>query len=137
MLQRLAALTENAAYERLATTSLRSLAPFIDKAATAFGWLLGALDFYLSSRQELVLVWPRNGSMEEARPLLDVVREGYHPNLLLIGASEGTDSDLMPLLEDRQAVEGRVMAYLCEGYVCQAPTSDPDELRRQAAAAKV
>jgi uncharacterized protein YyaL (SSP411 family) len=135
VLQRLAALAENPAYQRLATTSLRSLAPFIDKAATAFGWLLGALDFYLSPRQELVLIWPQGSSREGAGPLLDVVRRGYHPNLLLIGAAEGQGRDLSPLLQNRPAIGGRATAYLCEGYVCQAPTGDPEELRRQAEAA--
>ena len=36
-------------------------------------------------------------------------------------------SDAVPLLEDRHQV-GRTLAYLCEGFVCDLPTSDADEL---------
>jgi len=44
----------------------------------------------------------------------------------------GTDDGLaMPLLADRHAIDGRATAYLCEGFVCQAPTTDPTELARQ------
>ena len=74
----------------------------------------------------------------EARALLDVVRTAYLPNLLLVGAPEADAStgseraaDLTPLLRDRPAVDGKPTAYLCERYVCQSPTTDPAELRRQ------
>jgi uncharacterized protein YyaL (SSP411 family) len=37
----------------------------------------------------------------------------------------------IPLLADRQALEGRPTAYLCEHFVCQAPTAEAAELARQ------
>ena len=75
----------------------------------------------------------------EARELLDAIRASYLPNLLLVGAPEGDPStgsgraaaDLTPLLRDRPAIDGKPTAYVCERYVCQAPTTDPAELRRQ------
>ncbi|HEY4685609.1 MAG TPA: hypothetical protein VII57_06130, partial [Dehalococcoidia bacterium] len=71
--------------------------------------------------------------------LLDAIRASYLPNLLLVGAPEGDPStgsgraaaDLTPLLRDRPAIDGKPTAYVCERYVCQAPTTDPAELRRQ------
>ena len=35
------------------------------------------------------------------------------------------------LLAGKKALEGRATAYVCRNYACQAPTSDPEELRRQ------
>ena len=32
---------------------------------------------------------------------------------------------------ERQAVEGRPTAYLCENFSCRLPVTDPNELRRQ------
>jgi uncharacterized protein YyaL (SSP411 family) len=37
---------------------------------------------------------------------------------------------VVPLLADRPAIEGRVTAYVCRNYICQAPTTDPDEVER-------
>ena len=32
------------------------------------------------------------------------------------------------LLQDRVMIEGRPTVYLCKGYVCQEPVTDPDSL---------
>ena len=94
-----------------------------------FGNFLAALDFHLAPSQELALVWP--GDLDDAAALLAVVRGAYRPNLLLVGAHEGEGGDLTPLLRDRPARDGRPTAYVCERFVCGAPTSDPAELARQ------
>jgi uncharacterized protein len=139
VLLRLSALTDNQDYERRALTCLRTLTPFIQQAPTAFGRLLAALDFHLSPRQELVIVLPPNlsplpeeGSTKE---LLSPIRLLYAPNLLLLGAQEDKGSELTPLLVDRPTIDGKPTAYLCEGYVCQAPTNEAVELARQLEAA--
>jgi uncharacterized protein YyaL (SSP411 family) len=59
------------------------------------------------------------------------VRTAYLPNLILVGAPVGEGADLTPLLLERQAQDGATTAYLCQRFVCQAPTTDPTELRRQ------
>ncbi len=128
VLLKLAVLTDSAAYEAKALASLRTVANVFERAPTAFGWLLCALDFHLSPSQELAVVWPDGAA--SAKPLLDAVRTAYLPNLLLVGAREGEGADLTPLLQERPA-GAAATAYVCERYVCQAPTADPAELRRQ------
>jgi len=60
--------------------------------------------------------------------LLDVVRGRFLPNrLLAVGAGDSA----IPLLADRHALAGKATAYLCEHFVCQAPTAEPGELARQ------
>jgi uncharacterized protein YyaL (SSP411 family) len=56
----------------------------------------------------------------------------YLPNRVVAGAVDGA-SDLrgLPLLEGKRATDGKVTAYVCRKYVCQAPTSDPEALARQ------
>jgi uncharacterized protein YyaL (SSP411 family) len=63
--------------------------------------------------------------------LLNAVRTTFAPNLLLTGGPAGQTDNATPLLDDREALGGQPTAYLCERYVCQAPTTDSAELRRQ------
>jgi len=109
-----------------AQRTLERLAPTAAKAPLAFGRLLAALDFHLGRVVELAVI----GDLGDAQTdrMLEVVRERFIPNrLLAVGAGAGA----IPLLADRQAPGGRATAYLCEHFVCQAPTQDPSELARQ------
>jgi uncharacterized protein len=112
-----------------ARVALERLAPTAAKAPQAFGRLLAAIDFYLGRPVELAVI----GSPAEpqASEFLEVVRTRYLPNRLLALAPPGDQRLTMPLLRDRRAIDGKVTAYLCEGFVCQAPTTDPSELARQ------
>jgi uncharacterized protein YyaL (SSP411 family) len=134
VLLRLAALTDRSDYEDRATLCLRTLVPFLDQAPTAFGRLLSALEFYLARSQELAVVFagpgsPANGG--EVSALLDPLRRVYAPNLLLVGAQEAKGAAITPLLADRPCLDGRPTAYVCERFVCQAPTNDPAVLLPQ------
>jgi uncharacterized protein YyaL (SSP411 family) len=134
VLLKLAVLTDNADYDRRATVCLRTLASYIERAPTAFGHLLAALDFHLSTPQELAIVLP--GDEEAAaHGLIDAVRARYAPNLLIVGGPAAQVDNPTPLLDDREALNGLPTAYFCERYVCQAPTTDPDELKTQLAVA--
>ena len=128
VLLRLAVLTDNADFEHRATTCLRTLTPFIEQAPTAFGRLLAALEFYLARSQELAIVTSSGGSPDA---LLEPIRLLYAPNLLLVGALEGKGAEVTPLLRDRPTRDGQPTAYVCERFVCQAPTTAPAELLAQ------
>jgi uncharacterized protein YyaL (SSP411 family) len=105
---------------------LERLAPTAAKAPLAFGRLLAALDFHLGRVVEVaVIAQPGDAS---ANRLLDVVRGRYLPNRLL---ASGAIDPSIPLLADRRAIDGKATAYLCEHFVCQAPTQDPGDLARQ------
>ena len=65
-----------------------------------------------------------------AQALLDVVRGAFRPNTVIALQDPENPSDV-PLLEGRTAIDGRPTAYVCEGFVCQLPVTEPDELRAQ------
>ncbi|HXH20511.1 MAG TPA: thioredoxin domain-containing protein [Dehalococcoidia bacterium] len=125
---RIAVLTGDTDRERRAVACLRALAPVVQRAPSGFGRLLTALDFHLRPIREVAVIWPERP--EQARPILDVLRESYRPDVVLAGAREGEGGDLTPLLEGRVAAGGQATAYVCERFVCQAPATDPDALRR-------
>jgi uncharacterized protein len=112
-----------------ARTMLERLAPTAAKAPLAFGRLLAALDFELGRTVELAVI----GKLDDPTTarFLAVIRDRFLPNRLVAVAPPDGDGRGMPLLADRPAVEGKTTGYLCEGFVCQAPTTDPAELARQ------
>jgi uncharacterized protein YyaL (SSP411 family) len=112
----------------IARATLERLAPTAAKAPLAFGRLLEGLDFHLGRTVELAVI----GELADpqTRRLLEVVRERFLPNRLVAVAPPGNGLAI-PLLADRRALDGKPTAYLCEGFVCQAPTQHPSELARQ------
>jgi uncharacterized protein YyaL (SSP411 family) len=112
-----------------ARATLERLAPTAAKAPQAFGRLLAAIDFHLGRPVELAVIG--DPVDPQSARFLDVVRARYLPNRLLAVALPGRQRHPMPLLSERPTIGGAVTAYLCEGFVCQAPTTDPSELGRQ------
>jgi uncharacterized protein YyaL (SSP411 family) len=130
-LLRIALLSGEGKYERHALGVLRLLFPLASRHPLAFGHLLRAADFYVAPVREVAIVGPE----AEAAALLRVVRDGFHPHVVLAGASTpvppATDDrplDGVALLEGRELVDGHAAAYVCERFVCQAPVTTPEEL---------
>jgi uncharacterized protein YyaL (SSP411 family) len=122
VLLRLALLTDNDHYRQAAQGVLDLLREPMTRYPLGFGRSLNALDFFLGRPKEIAIVGSAGAADTEA--LLRVVFERFLPNKVLAG---GTAS--IPLLESRTERRGQATAYVCEHYVCQAPTTDPDELR--------
>jgi uncharacterized protein len=117
-LLRLAALTGDRAYADRAESVLRLLHEVAPRHPQAFGHLLQALDFRLAQVREVALVG------DELQPLERVVRHEFRPHLVLAGG----EPDGVPLLEGRDPVDGRATAYVCEGFACKAPVTEPGQL---------
>jgi uncharacterized protein len=128
-LLRLSVLTGNEDYRRKAVNVLRLVRDAVERYPSAFGYALGAIDFYLSTPREIVVV----GEAEEARPLLREVWTRYLPNKVVVALSgaDGADASLVPLLRERAAPGGRATAYVCESYMCLRPVHTAEELAAQ------
>jgi hypothetical protein len=87
----------------------------------------------LAGTREVVIVAPAEGGDLEA--MLRPLRERFVPNRVLAVTREGKEMaamvDLVPLVESKRALSGRVTAYVCEDRVCSYPTSDPKILAQQ------
>jgi uncharacterized protein YyaL (SSP411 family) len=120
-LLRLAALTGDASYAEHAESQLRLTHELAVRHPTAFGHTLKALDFALRPTREVALAGDDAGVAE----LAAVVRAELRPHLVLAGPP----GDDVPLMEGREPVDGRAAAYVCEGFACRMPETDPDALR--------
>ena len=61
---------------------------------------------------------------EDIADLERVVRSAFRPHLVLAGGA----ADGVPLLQDREPVDGRGAAYVCEHFACKAPVMEPEQL---------
>jgi uncharacterized protein YyaL (SSP411 family) len=121
-LLRLAAPTGERSYEQQAEGVFRLFAKAAPRQPEAFAHLLRALDFHLSPTKEVALIG------DDLTDLAKVVRSEHRPHQVLAGGPEG--STVPPLLTDRPAMDGKPTAYVCENFTCQAPTTDPQALKK-------
>jgi uncharacterized protein YyaL (SSP411 family) len=124
-LLRLAALSGEA---RFAERGRSVLALFGDPAVThpdSFAHFLRALDFDHSATREVALVGDDLSALE------GVVRAAFRPNVVIAAGPAGATEP--PLLDARTEIGGEPTAYVCEGFTCNLPVTDPDQLRRELA----
>jgi len=128
LLLHLAELQHDTEYRRRAAFTLEALAEPMLRFPTAFGHLLGCADMELYGAIEVALVGETSNANFKA--LERTVAERYVPSLVLAGGPPGADSTIK-LLEDRLLVDGKPTAYVCRGYACDKPVTDPDALAEQ------
>lgn len=113
-------------YARIAVTVLRLVAAQIKRYPQAFGRALSAMAFYFASVKEIVIIGENGNELERE------IWDEYLPNKVVVLAQNADESaDLIPLLENREKVEGKPTAYVCENFTCQKPVTAAAELKRQ------
>ena len=131
-LLRLNALTGDDRYRERADRALRSFGAILEQRPGAASELLLALHWRHGSAKEVVLVTPTERS--EAAAFLAVLRSQWTPNAVLVVVAEPQLAELavrVPLVEGKLTRDGRATAYVCEGGVCDLPTTDPEVFATQ------
>ncbi len=112
-----------------AEAMIRVMREQADHSPTFFGAWLQAAAGLAHPTQEVALV--SDGGRETLAPFLSVFREAYRPNTLIAlrdGKMAKVES-LPGLLQERQAQEGRPTAFVCQGFTCKRPITNPDAFR--------
>ncbi|HVE73440.1 MAG TPA: thioredoxin domain-containing protein [Thermoanaerobaculia bacterium] len=117
VLLRLALLFGHEEYARLATETLESEWPLAEKYPSGFGFLLGVCEWRNGQPKEIALTG-------DAAPFLHVVGETFIPHRVLAHGAQSSD---LPLMEGRPP--DRTLAYVCVGYACEEPVTEPARLR--------
>ena len=131
VLLRLATFTGAPNYQRIAALALRSVQPYLTQAPTGVAQWLCALDYYLSTPKEVVIVGaPGDPGTQELRK---AVFSRYLPNKVVAGYDPGEVDEPpdLELLEGREVLDGRPTAFVCENFMCQMPATDGEALARQ------
>lgn len=100
----------------------------------AAGWALAVAEALVDGPREVAVVGPRDDPATLALHR-EALRSGAPGVVVALG--DGGPAAELPLLRDRGLVDGRPAAYVCRGFVCDRPTTDPDELVRQLTAGPV
>ena len=131
VLLRLAAWTGDGRYRTAAERAIATITPFVVRYPTGFAMWLQAIDLALADVAEVAIV---GEPADAATTALVDVAGGYAPHRVLALTSPN-EASTIPLLADRPTLHGRPTAYVCRGFACRAPVTDPDALREQLAEA--
>ncbi|WP_055492282.1 thioredoxin domain-containing protein [Streptomyces sp. TP-A0356] len=91
------------------------------------GWGLAVAEALLDGPREVAVVGPAADD-PATRALHRTALLGTAPGAVVAVGTPGSDE--LPLLVDRPLVDGAPTAYVCRNFTCDAPTTDPDRLRR-------
>jgi uncharacterized protein YyaL (SSP411 family) len=105
------AMTGSARYRDAAEAALSTVAPLMTRHARFAGWAAAVGEALLAGPAEVVVL--------DRPDLLAVARRGTSPGAVVVTAG--------PLAEERPGGA----AYVCRGFVCEAPTTDADRLAAQ------
>jgi uncharacterized protein YyaL (SSP411 family) len=117
--------------EQRAAATMRLAVEPMRRAPHGLGQMLSTLDLHLSPPREVAVVGP--AADPATRALASAVRDGFHPGVVY-AFGDGADSGGIPLLEGRGPVGGEPAAYICQGFACLAPLTDPAAARAAMAA---
>jgi uncharacterized protein YyaL (SSP411 family) len=128
VLLKLALLTGETKYQRCSLEILRSVQQAMARYPSAFGYLLCALDFYLSSPKEIAIIG--RADSHEVRSFLAEIYSRFVPNKVVALSEPGDEqaSASIALLKDRLPINGKPTVYVCQNYVCLAPATTVEEL---------
>jgi uncharacterized protein YyaL (SSP411 family) len=127
VLLKLGLLAQNREYTHHATTVLRTMRPAMSRYPSAFGYMLSALDFYLSEPKEIAIVGKLDS--HEVRSFVEETYSRYIPNKVVAGSEPKDDhaASEIALLTDRSAIDGQATAYVCRNYTCLEPATTVEE----------
>jgi uncharacterized protein YyaL (SSP411 family) len=128
VLVRLAALTGEARYRTATDRALATVASFVERYPTGFANWLSAAQLAVDGIVELAIVGDPVAPATIA--LLETARAGGRADLV-IAVSADPESSVVPLLAGRTAIDGRPTAYVCRGFTCRLPVTEPAALRDQ------
>jgi uncharacterized protein YyaL (SSP411 family) len=132
VLLRLSLLTGEGTYWDKAEGATAGLYEVMARHPGSFAQWLSNAAFILSEPQEVAIIGAPDDP--DTAALLAVLRETYRPALVVALASGEDEAEVIPLLQQREAIDGRATAYVCRRFVCRQPVTDPANLRAQLAA---
>ncbi|MGA8987281.1 thioredoxin domain-containing protein [Aeromicrobium sp.] len=116
-----AAVTGEHRYRAAAETAIGSASSIATQVPRFAGWTLAAAEAVVSGPLEIAVV----GDVDDRVDLHRAALQLASPGAVVVAGEVGL---AIPLFEQRGLVGGHAAAYVCEGFVCRRPVTDPREL---------
>jgi uncharacterized protein YyaL (SSP411 family) len=116
-----AAITGEHRYREAAESGIASAAAIATGAPRFAGWTLAAAEAVLAGPLEIAVVGERDDRAALHRAALGLTS----PGAVVVAGDVGL---AVPLFEQRELVDGKAAAYVCEGFVCRRPVTTVEEL---------
>jgi uncharacterized protein YyaL (SSP411 family) len=128
VLLRLFSFTREQRYHDRAEQLFRVFRNVMEHNAYGSSAMLCALDWYLMTPQEIVVVGTRGDTKTEA--LLSTIHRRYLPNRMVLVAevSPRAGESGLPLAEGKVSVNGQPTAYVCQRQTCSSPVTESQQL---------
>jgi uncharacterized protein YyaL (SSP411 family) len=127
---KLARLTGSYELEEKAVRIIAAFSGSIPDYPAGFSHMLGAAIMLKARGKEVIITGDCDS---DAGNLLNVLREGYKPFTVSIHIdNEQTRADLLEIASftaNYPAADGKAAAYVCRGFTCEKPVTDPEKFR--------
>jgi uncharacterized protein YyaL (SSP411 family) len=128
-LLRLAAYTERTEWVERVEPVLCTTQDLMVRHPTAFACWLQAADLAIGPIQQIALIGPRFAP--EALEMVDQIWCTYRPRSIFAATTLQAKTNGPGLLRERGMIQGKPTVYVCEGFTCQMPVTEPLALRQQ------
>jgi len=121
---------DSAHFENLARM-LHAVAKKANQYPTHFGYWLRIADLAESQGQQIALISETGPA--SLQPYFEIIHKHYRPYTVVAAKyiDKNQTQGLPGLLEDRPLVEGKPTAYVCQGFSCKMPVTDPKAMGAQ------
>lgn len=128
-LLKLAAFIGKAEWPEQAEKALGLVADLSVRHPTAFGRWLSAADFALGNVKQVAII----GAVSDNRTMAFIgeIRKAYRPNMVVAVSFYPPPEGVPALVTDRPLVDGKPTAYVCDGFICRQPVTNPEDFRKQ------
>ncbi len=127
LLLKLAALNGDEHYTEKASVELRNVVTTAERVPSSFAAWLNALDFALGPQLQLALIG--DPADEKFQMLMQVSDQLFLPRMVRAGGLQHNEGAPV-LLSNREPLDGSPTAFLCQGFACKLPTTEPEQLKK-------
>ena len=131
LLLTLSRFTDNRTWETLAADTLKPVTEAMRKQPSGFGTLLFVLEKLLTPSQEIAVLGSREN--EDTQALINELHAHALPHTVIAQAEDKNAPivEKIVFLQERERVEGKATAYVCESSACKLPVTTVEGLREQ------
>lgn len=125
----LAHLTGERAYADRATEAIASFGGRLEETGRAVPFMAAALSTSIAEGQQIVIIGPRDAEATEA--LWNAAHKKYRPFAVVTRIDPKAQAALsahMPWTAGMKMIDGKPTVYVCRGFQCDAPSTDPGVL---------